>query len=705
MLTLLCPGCNNFFTTGDVRQKRCKKNCGRTSQNTARTDRRLVNETHFIGIDGEGIGDGSSHRYVLLGSGSEQITNPEGLDYGEIFEFLYTSYQENRDSAFVGFFLGYDFTQWLKTMPMDRVWYLLSIAGKAARTRTNIHRHDPFPVEYKGWQFDILGDKRFKLRPKGDKHWLWICDTGPFFQTSLLNVINPESWPEPVCSEAEYALVLEGKSKRSTAKLDPSMRKYNALENDILARLMSRINSGFAEVGIRLHKNQWFGPGQAAQEWLKQQTADLKRLHLQEYIPPEVLDVARQSYYGGWFEITCHGHIPGITWEYDINSAYPYIISRLPCLEHGQWFHNRARDAHGTNDASGLRLVHAKVLGSNQYIGAMLHRQHDGRIARPWNTAGWYWQHELDAAVAAGLIDTIEEIESWYYDPCACPPPLAGLGALYEYRLQVGKDSPQGKGAKLIYNSVYGKFAQSVGMPIFGNAIYASLITSGCRTLILHAIASHPLQSQAVVMIATDGVYFTSPHPALPISASLGEWSVSEKHNLTLFKPGVYWDDKTRNQIRAGKKPIFKSRGVNATYFAETIAGIDSHFGRWSHYPSSDFDSTSDDREGWFPKVSFTLGFSMVTARQALQRGAWETAGAVNSDRPVSQDSDPTAKRRAGYRDGDLYRSRPWHDFGYGGDIASHPYDRRFGQELDPDEYGITPDGTVLDSIREILVR
>src|SRR6185312_6510244 len=57
-----------------------------------------------------------------------------------------------------------------------------------------------------------------------------------------------------------------------------------------------------------------------------------------------LLDAARSSYYGGWFEIFAHGHIPEVTWEYDINSAYPAIISRLPCLSHGRWEYGRDID-------------------------------------------------------------------------------------------------------------------------------------------------------------------------------------------------------------------------------------------------------------------------------------------------------------------------------------------------------------------------
>lgn len=90
----------------------------------------------------------------------------------------------------------------------------------------------------------------------------------------------------------------------------------------------------------------------------------------------------------------------------------------------------------------------------------------------------------------------------------------------------------------------------------------------------------------------------------------------------------------------------------------------------------------------------------MVTALQALRQHTWSRAGAV-STATVEQDSYPVMKRMAGWFDGQLYRSRPWSDFGFGGPVDSTPYEKRFGQ--DEDEYGVTPDGTVLDAVRPFM--
>lgn len=715
------------------------------TRNRVRTVRRAEHVTEFIAVDGEGmtvwpvdsegVCHGPRHVYVLLGVGQRQLENPAGLHWKEILDFLWEEYVNHPGAAFVGFYLGYDFTQWLKTLPENRASILLTKGGRAARQR-KLHQHNgPFPVYCDDWEFDILGVKRFKFRPKGQKSWMYICDAGPFFQASLMSIIDPGKWTEPVVTEEEWATLQEGKAKRSTAVLDADMRRYNRLENDVLARLMVRLNEGFTDAGIRLRKNQWYGPGAAAQEWMK--STDLPtHEQLEKRLPWQALSDLRATYYGGWFEIFMHGHVPGISWEYDINSAYPFIASELPCLMHGKWEHrnglgetreykgksvpkdftasyfrwtkvrNQVTDPVLTSlpplGSNELRAVYAHVRGSDRHIGTMLHRrQADGiSIVRPDRTTGWFWQHELEAAQQAGIIDTIECIEWWTYTKCDCRPPMRGLAGLYDKRLRVGKNTSAGKSYKLIYNSVYGKNAQTIGDPRFGNLIYASLITAGCRTMILDAIATHPGGTSAVAMVATDGVYFTSPHPNLPQSEKIGDWECSQKNHLTLFKPGVYWDDKARADIREGKAARFKARGVNAAAFGKQIATLDGMFTEWDgRYPETE--------EDW-PSVQFAVGFSMVTALQALQRGKWWTAGYVSDSNEAWQYSTPEkyGKRASGYYDGEVYRSTPCTlppHYENGRWERSVPYTKGMTVSETHGDNSITPDGTIVQTVSEML--
>src|ERR1700722_8642439 len=324
----------------------------------ART-RRAQQPVQFIAVDGEGITlpDGE-HRYVLLGVGDQRVTDPAGLSFEACCEFLWEQFLANRQPgtkiAYVGFFLGYDFIQMFRSLPEERARCLLTTEGRLSRVRRTNAYLGPFPVRYGTWEFDILGNKRFRLRKHskdcsliitsygdcscGSAAWMNICDTGPFFQKAFLKVINPKEWDDPVVTPEEYAIIKEGKAKRTTAQLDNDMVRYNALENAILPRVLSRLDEGFRSLGIKLNPDQWYGPGQAAQAWLTGRAITAEQLW--DVTPSAVLESARESYFGGWFEIMVHGTVQGISYEYDINSAYPYIISTLPCLEHGKWSHN-----------------------------------------------------------------------------------------------------------------------------------------------------------------------------------------------------------------------------------------------------------------------------------------------------------------------------------------------------------------------------
>lgn len=678
----------------------------------------------FVCVDGEGITVNGEHRYVLFGCGQDQIENENGLQWTEILEFLYERYEPG--TAYCGFYLGYDFDRWLRTMPMTKVARLITSEGRESRKSKSPNLHSRvLPVDFpSGWQVNMLGKKMLEFRrrschcdifyckcPKGP--WMRICDSGPFFQTSFLNVIDPKNWDHPVVTQEEFDLITKGKENRSYATcIDDEMRFYNRMENEILERVLNLLNQGFKAMGITLAPGQWFGPGQAAQKWLKKEGIPTAE-EILKHIPVWFLEAARKSYFGGWFEIMMHGIIPGDSHEYDINSAYPFIICTLPCLLHGEYTRGNGKPPEDNNGESRYVLVRASISsyrkGRACGIGTMLHRDRSDRIFRPNRTSGWFWKHELDAARRAKLVVHCSYKEWVSYQPCKCPYPMAGVRRLYELRLEVGKNTPLGKGCKLAYNSMYGKFAQSIGNPLFANPVYASLITSGCREMITDAIATHPMGKWGVAMVATDAVFFLDPHPSLDMGNGLGQWDYKKRTRLTLFKPGVYWDDSTRQAIAEDKKPAFKARGVSARAFATAISEIDNQFLLWEE-KAPEISADPGEIEGW-PLVRFKSGFSMISCLQAIRRHKWELAGYVETDRTLIQNANPYDKRIGAwpvdYSGRTIWRSEAWTL--PINECESKPYQKRFGMDdpwsLERQEYfGITPDGTVPDLVREGLI-
>jgi hypothetical protein len=710
----------------------------------------------FVGVDGESVNrpDGS-HEYIMLSVGDHTLFR-DGipLKFVDIMSFLWERHLSVPDTIMVGFFLGYDFTQWERLLPESVARLLITTAGIESRKSTN--KKNPYPdcVVYDGWEFDTLNNRRWKMRPHrhvrsnfsdvcrnrtcgyvfelsdeitlrfGENLWtipdepgsyserdvswraftdvvkkppsdyLYICDTGSFWQTSFLKVINPASWSEPICTEEEYALVREGKSVRDVVvdwgdvSFREDMERYNRLENELLARVTARLHHGFVsgDISIRLSKSEWYGPGRAAQTWMNMlsEKQSVKAEDVYDVTPEWAVEAARASYYGGWFEIPMHGHV-GTVYEYDINSAYPAIISTLPCLLHGEWERGTVEPLPDTPYV----LLRCRLSGSNAYLGAAPHRDPAGRISRPHQTEGWYWKAEVDQAIAASVVDDVLVHEWVAYRPCDCPPPFdpedIGITRMYDTRMAIGKDSPQGKGLKLVYNSAYGKTAQSVGNPKFGNPVYASLITSGTRTTILNAIASHPTSASAVAMVATDGIYFTSPHPGLQIGKDLGTWETKIKTGMTLLMPGVYWDDTARKALATDSPVPVRSRGVSGKDIAKVIHELDR---QWHEFRDR-LDARDPPPEAW-PSVDIPVGFSVVSAKSALHRGKWDTAGTVGhctctrhpepgckSGKKLS--GDPSAKRvPTPYLDHGVVRTLVYEQMGR---LESTPYDKSFGYE------------------------
>jgi hypothetical protein len=610
-------------------------------------------------------------------------------------------------------------------------------------------------VTFPGWTAVALlsgfgANQPNSTKKRDGSSWMFICDTGSFWQTSFLNVIDPKNWGgRGVCSDEEYAVVVRGKADRGSVfaygatDYRDEMARYNVLENDILGRVTARLNEGFMndDIPIKIKRNEWYGPGRAAQAWMDMLhnriasphavTANRDRSRVQadivgstgilprqnewgilnadiySSVPARFVDAARSSYYGGWFEQFAHGHV-GDVWEYDINSAYPFIIASLPCL-HSDGGHSgrysEGRNVHYPRDTGGYVLIHATVTGSDPFIGCLPFRTSTGNILRPHRVRGWYWAHEIHASRRAGLVDTVEVHEWQAYTPCDCRPPFnpddIGIARMYALRLSVGKNSPAGKALKLVYNSAYGKTAQSIGSPKYANPIYASLITAGCRTLILDAIASHPNGSSAVSMVATDGVYFLDRHPSLPLSPTqLGLWDETFKSGMTQLMPGVYWDDETRRRVKSGASPKLKSRGVPARDLAKQIDRLDGLFAL------AHFELANLNKYEW-PIITFTQGFTMVTAKAALARGKWEEAGKVAHGTQRSISANPGSKREPRpYRDPDtgIVRTRPYSEWTT---LDTQPYTKAFGYVVDtPEDVYVDRDGRDgLAYFRDLLSR
>jgi len=181
-------------------------------------------------------------------------------------------------------------------------------------------------------------------------------------------------------------------------------------------------------------------------------------------------------------------------------------------------------------------------------------------------------------------------------------------------------------------------------------------------------------------MVATDGIYFTTPHPSLNLHPTqLGAWEETFKPNMTQLMPGVYWDDKTREAINKGGHPKLKSRGINAKDLAAQIDELDYLF-------SAAHASLANGGAYEWPTLHIKQRFMLESAKMALQRNKWHLAGKVYRDSIRVVSSNPQTKRvPEAYRCVAGYNRTPVYPIV--GEGVTTPYHRSFGYHPETDSY------------------
>jgi hypothetical protein len=170
-----------------------------------------------------------------------------------------------------------------------------------------------------------------------------------------------------------------------------------------------------------------------------------------------------------------------------------------------------------------------------------------------------------------------------------------------------------------------------------------------------------------VLVVATDGVYFTEGHHKIvPDPEALGKYTMTERENLMLFKPGMYWDDGTRELVRNVEfaKVNFKTRGVNREAMAKAILALDDAFAAMK---------SGDD----WPSLEIQIPFQVLSPQQALARNYWRLCGAVSNTRSIRISADPRSKRFA--------MAPGWSEpYEQETPLRSTPYNAAFGDETVP---------------------
>lgn len=532
----------------------------------------------FIALDGEGesvgelqkftVGkDGKTyeakeHCYTLLAASSGQSLYNAGkrLDTFDCLNFLLDLADSYPKSIFVIFAGGYDVNHMLM-FGFDRETLQHISRGESnkhftekIKNKKTVRKYESGAVELKfqgiEYELEYRARKSLTIRrglswgndSKGNLKKIWeskiiLWDVFGFFQESFVGVTAKwlgKDW-------RHYDLIKDMKAKRGDfANVEQSkINAYNAAELETLVAIMEKVRSAID--GLDLQCSRWDGAGAvAAAIYKKHQIKQFKN-----ETGKNLMTAVRTAYAGGRIEVCKIGCHTDFVYDYDINSAYPYVMMDLPCLAHGSWIQGRGYPP------PGFTLVHCKYdFEEGQPFYPLFYRTESMQISFPAQGEGWYWYPEYEAATKCP--GKLEVIEYYQFVPSCNHKPFHWIENYYKTRQQFIKNPTEDwqKGAekiiKLGLNSLYGKTAQQIGgrggkAPAYHQMEWAGYITSATRARLYTAAKANP---SAVIGFATDGLFTTEKFPLdCSRTKAIGAWELKEPVpcGMTIAMAGVYW--------------------------------------------------------------------------------------------------------------------------------------------------------------------
>lgn len=272
-------------------------------------------------------------------------------------------------------------------------------------------------------------------------------------------------------------------------------------------------------------------------------------------------EFVRQSFHGGIFESKIRGFIDEEFHEYDINSAYPYELSKLEHLGNGKLWRVK-EPTKKANMAWYICDFDCKFIPFKKdipYYYNLILDLFEGKkeIQIPMSKTSSFYCNGMRRQIITDIeynfllkygfkVSCLGGVE-WYKEKDEYEKPFEWMIEAYKLRRDIkskNKNDIRQKTLKKMYNSTYGKTAQQKhGYSKMTNFLYSSQTTAGCRVnmaekciqsepKIHDAMINHPeklldmdfiKKNSNVIEIATDGIY-TLNDLNIKNSTELGEY-------------------------------------------------------------------------------------------------------------------------------------------------------------------------------------
>lgn len=416
--------------------------------------------------------------------------------------------------------LGYDATCILKLLPKDVL---------------NSYKHKRrLQFRYRGYIVNYISNKQLTFR-KG-KHSVSLYDIAQYYDKKPLIKAYSENFDDELPLEYKKT-----KQMRDTFSISYYKRHKKEIRN--YCRTDCALTKKLAEKWIAMFERafgfypaNWVSSGYLAEKVLINNGIFVPRFNESPYL---VQELARSCFYGGRFELIKRGFI-GYCCLYDINSAYPYALTKLPDITKGRWVCSKT--IHPKAEVGFFHII-ADISDSVKVCPFPFRNKKDMIIYPSGRFETFVTLHELlavqdDPRIKYKILESNQFIPSKNYDY----PFKDFIEAMYQKRLDLKKrNNPQQQTLKLILNSIYGKTAQTTNNR-FGNLfnpIIASFITGFARAQLYKFVRDNNLENH-VVAFATDSIAIQKKIPNLN-SEELGEMKLDKEADDVYYLSNGYY--------------------------------------------------------------------------------------------------------------------------------------------------------------------
>jgi hypothetical protein len=471
-------------------------------------------------------------------------------DFSDILDFIFQ--KKYRGSIFFTWNLRYDAQAILKHHFAENRENWRKIADRL-KTKENMQKYSF--LDKKGRLVKIFYVQSKKLEISYSGKTIKLYDIAQFFgHEKLENAARKylKEGKQDYANWIQYSIDYSA-NRYTTAQMEEYLKenendigKYCQLDADLTLRLSEFMENGFTTSDIPFDNPM--------------SQAKIAENYINKFVNypmiPESLEnyheLARRTFHGGIFETVQRGYFDEPIYDYDINSAYPEVMSRLP-----HWGNGKFSPVVGYTD--GIKYGWYIVEFDCKYIpyedtkkGYEITFDYDGdeetltatnyRILYPeGKRTQFITRAEVDFLLRNNYKCKVLKGIEWQQTKTKYESPFSWVEPTYYKRAAIkkaNKDDMRQYALKILLNSTYGKTAQQKPFrSSLTNFFYASYITAETRVKI--AQVAHD-NSKHVIDIATDGICLNKEVKGIEINEEkLGAWKPAVFDHALFIGSGI----------------------------------------------------------------------------------------------------------------------------------------------------------------------